>query len=114
MNDNAAQIELSLLDGPTEIISLKPLSIREMPAYLAAFDDEVSLAALFAGKDESWSSQLTAASHNALIGKGEEINREAFEPWYRRRLQRLELLNPGFVKQAESVTQRAIEGALKA
>lgn len=112
MNENSNHLELILQDGTRETVEVRELPMREMPNYLAAFDDEVTQAALFGGKDEAWALQLTAQSHYDLMLKGEALNRPNLDPWFRRRMRRIELLNPGFAQHVETLAQRAAEEAV--
>lgn len=107
MNENSNQLAVILQDGTRETVDVRELPISKMPDYLTAFDDEVTQAVLFSGKDEAWALQLTAQSHYDLMVKGEALNRPNLDPWYQRRMRRVELLNPGFAQRAEALIVRA-------
>lgn len=81
--------------GQKEFVKVAQLPVRSMERYLRVFDDEEKAIELFCGKQDGWAALLTAASHNELIEKGQEINFPLFEGWYRRRMARAELLSPG-------------------
>jgi hypothetical protein len=111
--NGGVDMEVTLVGGAKETVKVRQLPIKAMLGYLSCFDDEPKLIALFTGKPETWVDELTPQSHTALIEKGEEINRPFFDAWYRRRMDRIETINPGFRKNLASIVGRATADAAR-
>jgi len=89
------EIDIEYQDGGKETVKVRQLPIRHMEKYLVCFDDEAKALELFCDKPAGWADTLAPVSHNDLIEKCQELNHPLFEGWYRRRMERTEILSPG-------------------
>ncbi len=110
-----AEMEVEFVGGEKAKVWVRQLAIEEYPRLLMLLEDEVGQVELYCrvatGGDkggekggweavpEGWGRGLTPASHDAVMTKAEELNRDFFYRWLRRRLEKVELIRPGLVER---------------
>ena len=67
-----------------ETVFVRQLPIRLFPQLRAALQDEGKMIELYCDKPAGWADGLTVESHEELIAKGDEINRDFFSRWVER------------------------------
>lgn len=69
-----------------ETVFIRELPIRQLQDYVDAMSrlDEPTVVELFCGKEPGWSDRLLASSHEAILQKGEELNRPILDSWMSR------------------------------
>lgn len=105
------------LDGrPEELTLIRQLPVKCYDAYLDALQDERLQVALFCDRPLEWVDALSPASFHAVMVAGEEMNVDFFVAWYRRRIDRMERMNPGakvgMQKQLDQLTEVMMSEAL--
>jgi hypothetical protein len=88
-------LRVAKLDGSAEDVSLAQLPLKRMEALLAAQGDEMQLALLYTGRDESWFDSLEPDGQELIVREGDRLNADFFGRWFLRRQERLERLIPG-------------------
>lgn len=99
---------VTLQTGETETLELRPLPLRKMELWLGALTDEAKMIDLATGKPSDWVDSLSPESANDLVQKVEEINRDFFYSWLRRRISRAEEMEPGSAKQYQHLLQKSV------
>lgn len=94
-------------DGTTEPVKIRQLPIKLLPKYASAQDDELQMAEVLCDKPAGWAETLSDGSIEQIIITGEEINADFFGRWAKRRLARLERLQPGAVEKAIETAARS-------
>jgi hypothetical protein len=87
------------LDGSSEEVSVRILSVKSFPALMESLEDECAMAEVFCDKPKGWGESLTLPSLEAIVVKGETLNDDFFSRWARRRLARQERLIPGITER---------------
>ena len=87
-------ISVKFLDGKEELIKVRQLPLRLMPAYGAAQGDEGKLCELFTDKDTAWVDSLETESQEQIVETGDSINIDFFARWAGRRMKANEKLKP--------------------
>jgi hypothetical protein len=102
-----ADVELS--GGGTVFVRLLP--IRDLPKYLACFEDEAASVELFCGKEKGWADTLTTKSFEDILAAGERLNLDPLARYAARVQTRREKLMPGLT---ERVMGRLLDSQLTA
>lgn len=98
-------------DGATENVDVRILPVGQYEDYLKVMEQEPRVAELFTGRPEGWGDEIRPDSLGLLIEEGERINATFFEPWFRRRIARMQRFMPGSVPQG--LTNSSRESASK-
>ena len=100
-------------------VFVRQLPIEDYPKLLGLMDDEgaqLELYCLVKGPPDStdkthgtdarwvpvekgWAKTLTPAAHDSLMEKAEELNRDFFGRWLRRRMAKMEAIRPGLTEE---------------
>lgn len=94
--------DVTLWDGAVEKVDIRVLPVGEYETYARVMEQEARAAELFTGKPEGWGDTLRPDSLGNLIEEGERINAGFFEPWFRRRVARMERFMPGSVGKSST------------
>jgi len=90
----SSELTVEFRDGRTQTVTVRQLPIKLYQQYLASMDDECAMVELLCSYPKGWADTLTPASHVAVVEEGTRINRDFFEPWVQRRLERQKLFVP--------------------
>lgn len=102
------------MDGRTESVRVRELSVDELPKFAAIQDDEVAMIELCTDKTAGWAKTVTRDSHVALIKAVEEVNGGFFQEWAERIQKREERLMPGITaRKIEALTSAVAQAAGK-
>lgn len=92
-------------NGRAEKVWVRQLPIEDYPKLLGLMEDEQKQIELYVMSQEEgaawrpvpagWAKTLTAQSHDELMEKAEELNRDFFGRWLRRRMGKMEAIRPG-------------------
>ena len=75
------EFQVDLLAGGTEMVTIRQLTLRQLPKLKAAMTDEAAQIELYCGRPSGWADSLTMASCEAVIKKAEDLNRDFFSRW---------------------------------
>jgi len=99
------EISVAHLDETTETVKVRQLPIKDMPRYMACFEDEEKTVELFCAQSPGWASALSRESFEEILTKGEELNLDFLERHAARSQKRREKIMPGM---AEKIMQAAL------
>jgi len=93
------EINVTHLDDSIETVKVRQLTIKDMPRYMACFEDVEKAAELFCAKPSGWAETLTRESFMEVITAGEALNLDFLE-WHAKRSQaRREKVMPGLTEK---------------
>ena len=91
-------VSVARLNGGTENVKVKLLTLRELQRYATQADDVAALAEMFAGKPKGWADLITPEAACRVVECGEALNKaplESFVAYQLARKDRLEGLGKG-------------------
>jgi hypothetical protein len=103
--NGSGEIVVTRLDGTTESVRLRQITLGECEKLLLVQGDEIALACLYTGKERAWFEALDPVSQEQVVIEGDRINADFFGRWLSRRLARQERIAPGMMAK---VLERAI------
>jgi hypothetical protein len=96
------EINVTHLDGTVEAVKVRQLPVKDMPRYMAVFEDVEKSAELFCAKPAGWAETITRESFKEIITVGEGLNLDFLE-WHATGAQRRrEKVMPGFTEKIMS------------
>ena len=89
------ELNIILIEDTKEIVKVRQLKMRQMPAYQAVFNDEGATIELFCERPKGWADTLTPESWEQIIIEGEKLNLSFLERHAARARARGEKIAPG-------------------
>lgn len=108
-------LAVTLKSGATETVKVIEIAVEDYPALFAAINDEQRQVEIFCAKPAGWAKTLTPKSHNAVMERGEELNKEPFFGWCARRIDKGMRLAPAAARDLVNTAMREAlqNGSLK-
>ncbi|MCL5099271.1 MAG: hypothetical protein M1608_17400 [Candidatus Omnitrophica bacterium] len=91
------EIEVTHLDGTSEVVKVRQLPIKDLPRYQAVFEDEAKTVELFCENPAGWSDSLAADSFLKILELGEKLNLDFLAQYAARSKARRERIMPGLM-----------------
>ncbi|MDR2462214.1 MAG: hypothetical protein LBD30_00325 [Verrucomicrobiales bacterium] len=91
-------LTVTFRDEHTEEVIVRELPIRHIQKLALTLDDEAAQAELYTGNEEGWDDTLTAASHEAVIKLGGELNFPLLQRWLERKGAAIAAVSPPLAK----------------
>ena len=108
------EINVTHLDGTTETVKVRQLPIKDMPRYMACFEDEEKTVELFCAKPSGWAETLTRESFEEIITTGEALNLDFLERHAKRSQARREKVMPGLTEKIMSAAMSRLPNGSRA
>ena len=71
-------------DGRREKVTLRVITVREIPKFLDLVGDESALLEMLTGQETGWADPLTPESFDQLVSRGVALNNPIIESWMSR------------------------------
>lgn len=99
-------------DGTTIEVRVGEIRIKDLGKYQAALGDEEACVELFANQEKGWAATLTNLSLEAILEKGEEINRPFLMRKIQREIERMEAVQPGSKARMAAMQEKMLREQL--
>jgi hypothetical protein len=83
----AGGVELEIAyqnNGSKETVKVRQIPISKIQDFLMAMGNEAQTIELYCDKPKGWADTLSLESANMVLDKGQEINLDFFERWWKR------------------------------
>lgn len=102
------EMPVTYLDGSTEIVKVCQLRADSYQRYALLIDDEPATLELFCEKEKGWAERLSPESYDAVAEKGHGLNFPFFRGWFRRKLEKTELMQPAMIEAMQKMVAEKI------